>query len=57
MAASLFTFTVAPVGSVHLGFDGSTTSREGGWPKLMLEIITISGVENTVEIKGAGLEL
>jgi hypothetical protein len=47
-AQGLFTFTEAPVGTVHVGFDGSTTSREGDWPKLMFEIITISGVENTV---------
>ena len=47
-AQGRFGFTEAPVGTVHVGFDGSTTSRAGDWPKLMFEIVTISGVENTV---------
>ena len=47
-AQGRFVFTEAPVGTVHVGFDGSTTSRAGDWPKLMFEIVTISGVENTV---------
>ena len=44
----LFTFTQAPVGTVHLVLDGSTSSREGEWPHLMFELVTISGQENSV---------
>ena len=41
-------FTNAPVGTVHLVLDGSTTSRDGEWPHLMFEMVTISGQNNTV---------
>jgi hypothetical protein len=43
-----FAFEQAPVGTVHIVLDGSTTSREGEWPHLMFELVTISGQENTV---------
>lgn len=43
-----FLFENAPVGTVHLVLDGSTTTREGEWPHLMFEMVTVSGQENTV---------
>jgi hypothetical protein len=47
-AQGKFEFTNAPVGTVHLVLDGSTTSRDGEWPHLMFEMVTISGQNNTV---------
>ncbi len=38
----------APVGTVHLLIDGSTSTREGTWPSLEFEFTTISGQENSV---------
>ena len=35
-----FLFENAPVGTVHLVLDGSTTTREGEWPHLMFELVT-----------------
>ncbi|PVZ66764.1 hypothetical protein DC094_15990 [Pelagibaculum spongiae] len=49
-AQGMFLFDKAPVGTVHLVLDGSTTSREGEWPHLMFELVTISGKDNTVEM-------
>ena len=37
-----FTIPQAPVGSVELEIDGSTTSRSGEWPTLSQQIITVS---------------
>lgn len=47
-AQGMFIFEQAPVGTVHLVLDGSTTSRDGEWPHLMFELVTVSGQENTV---------
>jgi len=41
-----FTIVQAPVGPVHLLVEGSTTSREGEWPSLSYNIVTVPGVEN-----------
>jgi len=43
-----FTFEQAPVGTVHLDFDASTTSAEGDFPTLGFELVTVSGRENTI---------
>lgn len=43
-----FVFEQAPVGTVHLYLDGSTSDRPGEWPHLMFEMVTVSGQENTV---------
>ncbi len=47
-AQGQFKFKEAPVGTIHLMFDGGTTTRDGEWPRLMYEIVTVSGQENTV---------
>ncbi len=41
-----FTITEAPVGPVHLVFDGSTIVGEGEYPTLSSNIVTVSGVDN-----------
>lgn len=41
-----FTITEAPVGPVHLIFDGSTVDAEGEYPTLSSDIVTVSGVNN-----------
>ncbi|TDF37198.1 carboxypeptidase regulatory-like domain-containing protein [Alteromonadaceae bacterium M269] len=43
-----FVFNQAPVGTVHVNFDASTTSAVGDFPRLSFEIVTVSGRENTV---------
>lgn len=43
-----FVFNQAPVGTVHLGFDASTTTAAGDFPTLAFELVTVSGRENTV---------
>ncbi|MCP4472524.1 MAG: hypothetical protein GY815_17910, partial [Gammaproteobacteria bacterium] len=45
-AAGQFIITEAPVGPVHLLVDGSTTSRDGEWPSLSYNLVTVPGVEN-----------
>lgn len=35
-----------PIGTLHLEAEGSTTSREGTWPRLSFEFTSISGHEN-----------
>jgi len=41
-----FELMPAPVGTVFLEVDGSTTSRPGVWPTLEYELVTIPGVDN-----------
>jgi hypothetical protein len=43
-----FTIKDAPVGSVHLIVDGSTTTRAGEYPHLAFELVTIAGQDNTI---------
>ncbi len=43
-----FALTGAPVGTVHLVVDGSTTPRPGTWAKLSFELVTIQGHLNTI---------
>lgn len=45
-AQGQFIITEAPVGSVHLIVDGSTTTVEGEWPTLSYNLVTIAGAEN-----------
>ncbi|MGD2114268.1 MAG: Ig-like domain-containing protein, partial [Acidobacteriota bacterium] len=44
-----FTLSGAPVGSVHLLVDGTTTTRPGVWPKLAYDLTTISGRDNSFD--------
>lgn len=41
-----FKITEAPVGAVRLVADGSTTTAEGEWPTLALNLVTIAGADN-----------
>lgn len=41
-----FKITEAPVGSVHLVADGSTTTAEGEYPTLSFNLVTIAGADN-----------
>ena len=41
-----FLIEQAPVGPVHLLFDGSTTSVPGEFPTLSFDLVTVSGAEN-----------
>ena len=41
-----FKITEVPVGPVHLLVEGSTTTREGEWPTLSYNIVTVPGVDN-----------
>lgn len=43
-----FSIANAPVGSLHLVADGSTTTRAGQWLTVSSEITTIAGEENTL---------
>jgi hypothetical protein len=43
-----FVIESAPVGKVHLVADGSTAQRPGTWPTLEYEVVTISGLNNTI---------
>ena len=43
-----FVFENAPVGTVHVNFDASTTTVTGDFPRLSFEIVTVSGRENTI---------
>ena len=45
-AQGQFKITEAPVGSVRLIADGSTTTAEGEWPTLAFNLVTIAGAEN-----------
>ena len=47
-AQGRFTIANAPIGTLHLVVDGSTTSREGRWPTVSTEITTIPGQNNTI---------
>ena len=47
-SAGQFTLEPAPVGTVFLEVDGSTTSRPGVWPTLEYEVVTIPGVDNAL---------
>lgn len=41
-----FKITEAPVGSVHLIADGSTTTAIGEWPTLAFNLVTVAGADN-----------
>lgn len=43
-----FVFEQAPVGTVHLGFDASTTTAVGDFPTLGFDFVTVSGRDNTI---------
>lgn len=45
-AQGQFKITEAPVGSVRLIADGSTTTAEGEWPTLAFNLVTIAGADN-----------
>lgn len=45
-AEGQFKITEAPVGSVHLIADGSTTTAEGEYPTLSFNLVTIAGADN-----------
>jgi hypothetical protein len=47
-AQGQFTITQAPVGFVKLLVDGSTAQREGTYPTLDYDMVTVAGVDNTV---------
>ncbi len=47
-AAGLFTIAQAPVGPVHLIADGSTAVDGREYPSLAYDIVTVSGVNNTL---------
>jgi hypothetical protein len=49
-ALGLFKLAGAPVGTVHLIVDGSTTARPGSWPDLEFVITTVAGRDNTVNM-------
>ena len=43
-----FTMANVPVGSLVLLVDGTTTTREGSWPQLEFDVVTIAGRDNTL---------
>ncbi len=43
-----FVIDDAPVGAVHLVIEGETALREGEWPRLTYDIITVAGVDNDI---------
>lgn len=43
-----FVINEAPVGPVHLLFDGSTATQEGEFPSLSSNIVTVAGIDNTL---------
>lgn len=43
-----FTIPAAPVGTIHLHVDGTTTTRTGVWPHLEFVLTTVAGQDNTV---------
>lgn len=45
-AEGMFAIEDAPVGAVHLVIEGSTAARDGEWPSLTYDIITVAGVDN-----------
>ena len=45
-AQGQFKITEAPVGSVRLIADGTTTTAEGEWPTLAFNLVTIAGADN-----------
>lgn len=47
-AGGTFRITGAPVGTIHLKIDGSTSNRPGVWPTLVFLMSTISGQDNDV---------
>ncbi len=47
-AQGRFSIADAPVGTIHLEVDGSTTSLPGDWPHLEFKLTTISGRDNTL---------
>ncbi len=47
-AQGQFALQPAPVGDVHLVADGSTALREGNWPRLVFEMVTVAGQDNTL---------
>lgn len=47
-AGGRFSLAPAPVGKIGLAVDGSTTSREGTWPALHFELVTVAGRDNTL---------
>ena len=47
-ASGSFRIAPAPVGTVKLIFDGSTTGRPGAWPDLEFVLTTVPGVDNTL---------
>lgn len=46
--AGQFEFSQAPVGTLHLEFDASTTTSPGDFPSLGFELVTVSGRENSI---------
>ncbi len=49
-AAGLFRIAPAPVGTVKMIVDGSTTTRTGTWPDLEFVLTTVPGRDNTVNM-------
>lgn len=47
-ANGVFVIENAPVGTIHLFIEGSTTTLPGTWPHLMYMLTTVSGQDNTV---------
>jgi len=47
-AQGQFQLAAAPLGTIHLVVDGSTSNRPGTWPKLEFELTTVSGQDNDV---------
>lgn len=48
-AQGQFMLVPAPVGTVRLVVDGSTAEREGSWPSLEYEMVTVPGRDNRLE--------
>jgi hypothetical protein len=47
-AEGFFRLDGAPVGTVRLLIDGSTSTRAGRWPSLQYEMTTIAGIDNSI---------
>ncbi len=43
-----FAIADAPIGAVHLVIEGETALRDGTWPRLTYDIITVAGVDNDI---------
>lgn len=43
-----FTFDNVPVGPIHLFADGSTVTKEGEWPDLAYDLVTVAGIDNAL---------